>query len=62
MNKYMKWLPVTVTSGATVLTALFTPAFVMAHPVLFAVLNAVAQLLHAVLPSTTASNGGPKPV
>jgi hypothetical protein len=47
-----KWLPVIVTAGATILTALFSPSFITTHPVLFAVLNGLAQLLHAVLPST----------
>jgi hypothetical protein len=48
MNKY---LPVAVTVVATIAAAIFTPAFISAHPGLFAGLNAAAQLLHAALPS-----------
>jgi hypothetical protein len=49
-----KWLPVGVTVAITILTALFTPAFVVAHVTAFALFNAAAQVLHAVLPSTVA--------
>jgi hypothetical protein len=45
-----KYLPVAVTVVATIAAAIFTPAFISAHPALFAGLNAAAQLLHAALP------------
>jgi hypothetical protein len=47
-----KWIPLAVTLSITLLTAIFTPQFVAAHPTLFLVFNALAQVLHAVLPST----------
>jgi hypothetical protein len=53
-DKMLTWLPVILTMLTTMLTAIFTPTFVAAHLTLFAVLNALAQLLHAVLPSTVA--------
>ena len=43
--------PLLITLAGTIGAAVFTPAFVTAHPVAFAAVNAVAQLLHAVLPS-----------
>jgi hypothetical protein len=47
----LKYLPLAVTLIATVGAAIFTPAFVAAHPTVFIVLNALAQILHAALPS-----------
>ena len=43
--------PLLITLAGTVGAAIFTPAFIAAHPAAFACVNAVAQLLHAVLPS-----------
>lgn len=47
-----KYLPVITTIGSTLAAALAAPDFVSHHLPLFAILNAVAQLLHSVLPST----------
>lgn len=47
-----KWLPIAVTVLITLGTAVFTPAFLAAHPYVYAGLNAGAQVLHSVLPST----------
>lgn len=47
----LTWLPVIVTMLTTLGVAIFTPSFIMAHPMLFAVLNALAQLAHSILPS-----------
>jgi hypothetical protein len=47
-----KWLPVATTVAITIGTAVFSPQFVAAHPIIFAVGNALAMVLHAVLPST----------
>jgi hypothetical protein len=55
---FMKWLPLIVTSLSTILTAVFTPSFVTHHLILFAILNAAAQLLHSVLPSTLPAPAG----
>jgi hypothetical protein len=43
--------PLIITLAGTIGAAIFTPEFVGAHPVAFAAVNAVAQFLHAVLPS-----------
>jgi hypothetical protein len=51
MSKFTAWLPIIVTVAASVGAAIFTPAFIAAHPTAFAALNSVAMLLHAVLPS-----------
>jgi len=56
MNNFTKWLPILVTLCATVGAAVFTPAFISAHPVVFAVLNGIAMCLHAALPSVFTSN------
>jgi hypothetical protein len=48
----LKWIPVATTVTVTILTAIFSPAFIAAHPTAFALLNAAAQVLHSVLPST----------
>ena len=51
MNALMQYGPLIVTLAGTIGAALFTPAFIAAHPVTFAWVNAAAQLLHAMLPS-----------
>lgn len=43
--------PLIITLAGTIGAAIFTPAFIEAHPVAFAAVNAAAQFLHAVLPS-----------
>jgi hypothetical protein len=50
-NVMLEWLPVITTMAITLLTAILTPSFLAIHPVVFAVLNALAMLLHAILPS-----------
>jgi hypothetical protein len=55
-NSVTKWIPVVVTASTTVLTAVFSPTFITAHPLAFAVANGFAQLLHSVLPSTMSSS------
>ena len=51
MNLLKQYGPLVVTLAGTVGAAVFTPAFIAAHPMAFAWVNAAAQLLHAVLPS-----------
>ncbi|HTR24674.1 MAG TPA: hypothetical protein VMI10_11875 [Terriglobales bacterium] len=51
MDLLIKYGPVVITIAGTIGAAIFTPGFVLAHPVAFAWVNAVAQLLHAMLPS-----------
>jgi hypothetical protein len=51
MGVLIKYGPVVITIAATIGAAIFTPAFILAHPVAFAWVNALAQLLHAMLPS-----------
>lgn len=46
-----KYLPIIITLAGTLGVAIFTPSFIMAHPVAFAVVNGVAQVAHAILPS-----------
>ena len=43
--------PLLVTIAGTIGAAIFTPAYIAAHPMAFAWVNALAQLLHATLPS-----------
>jgi hypothetical protein len=43
--------PLVLTLAGTIGAAVFTPAFISAHAMAFAWVNAAAQLLHAVLPS-----------
>jgi len=43
--------PLVITLAGTIGAAIFTPAFIAAHPMAFAWVNAAAQFLHAVLPS-----------
>jgi len=51
MNLLKQYGPLVITLAGTIGAAVFTPAFIAAHPVAFAWVNAAAQLLHAVLPS-----------
>lgn len=51
MNFWKQYGPVVVTVAGTISVAILTPAFIAVHPVAFAVVNAAAQLLHAILPS-----------
>ena len=52
MNFVTKYGAVIVTLLVTLGAAIFTPSFIQAHPVVFAVLNMAAQVLHSVLPSS----------
>ena len=56
MNAVSRFIPLIVTLGGTLGAFFFTPAFVAAHPVVFVAVNAVAQVLHAVLPSVFGSS------
>jgi hypothetical protein len=51
MNLLTQYGPLVITLAGTIGAAIFTPAFIVAHPAAFAWANAAAQLLHAVLPS-----------
>ena len=51
MNFLKQYGPLIITLAGTIGAAIFTPAFIEAHPLAFSVVNAAAQLLHAVLPS-----------
>lgn len=51
MNFLQRYGPLLITLAGTVGAAVFTPAFIAAHPLAFAGVNMAAQLLHAVLPS-----------
>lgn len=51
MNLLVRYGPVVITIASTIGAAIFTPALILAHPMAFAWVNAVAQLLHAILPS-----------
>ncbi len=57
MNFVKQYGPVLITLAGTIGAAIFTPAFIAAHPLAFAWINAAAQLLHAVLPSIFELNG-----
>lgn len=46
-----KYIPLIVTVVGTLAAALALPAYVSAHPLIYGVLLAVAQILHAALPS-----------
>ena len=50
----VKYIPLIVTAAATIASAIQAPHFVAQHALLYAILNAVAQVLHAVLPSVVA--------
>jgi len=43
--------PLVCTVAGTIGAAFLSPAFIAAHPIVFAWAGAAAQLLHAVLPS-----------
>ncbi|MGH9641512.1 MAG: hypothetical protein ACRD3Q_03730 [Terriglobales bacterium] len=51
MNLLIKYGPVILTIAGTIGAAIFTPDFILAHPMAFAWVNAAAQLFHAILPS-----------
>lgn len=51
MNFLKQYGPLLITLAGTIGAAIFTPAFISAHPLAFAGVNAAAQFLHAVLPS-----------
>jgi hypothetical protein len=51
MNFLKQYGPLLITLAGTIGAAIFTPAFISAHPVAFSAVNAAAQFLHAVLPS-----------
>lgn len=51
MNLMKQYGPLIITLAGTIGAAVFTPAFIAAHPFAFAVVGGIAQLLHAVLPS-----------
>jgi hypothetical protein len=51
MNFLKQYGPLLITLAGTIGAAVFTPAFISAHPVAFCAVNAAAQFLHAVLPS-----------
>ena len=50
-----KYLPLLITVVASVAAAVGLPSLVAAHPVVFAVVNAAAMVLHAALPSVFGS-------
>ncbi len=51
INFIRQYGPLVITLAATIGAAVFTPAFIEAHPLAFAVVGGIAQLLHAALPS-----------
>jgi hypothetical protein len=51
MNVLIKYGPLALTIAGTMGAAMFTPVFILAHPIAFAWVTAVAQVLHAMLPS-----------
>ena len=51
MNLLVRYGPVLITVAGTIGAAIFTPAFILGHPMVFAWVNALAQLMHAILPS-----------
>jgi plastocyanin len=57
MNLIKQYGPLVLTLAGTIGAAVFTPAFIAAHPGTFAWLNAGAQFLHAVLPSIFETKG-----
>jgi hypothetical protein len=57
MNVLIQYGPLVITIAGTIGAAIFTPAFISAHPMAFAWVNAAAQFLHAVLPSIFATEG-----
>ena len=59
MDKMKQYGPLMITLAGTIGAAVFTPAFIAAHPFAFAVVGGIAQLLHAVLPSIFGSTQYP---
>jgi len=57
MNLLKQYGPLVCTLAGTIGAAIFTPSFIAAHAVAFAWVNAMAQLLHAVLPSIFQTEG-----
>jgi len=57
MNLLKQYVPLVCTLAGTIGAAIFTPSFIAAHAVAFAWVNAMAQLLHAVLPSIFQTEG-----
>lgn len=53
-----KYLPIALTVVASISAALALPSLVAAHPVVYAVLNAAAMVLHAALPSIFGAGSG----
>ncbi len=51
MNFTKQYGPLIITLAGTIGAAVFTPAFIAAHPFAFAAVGGIAQLLHAALPS-----------
>jgi hypothetical protein len=51
MNTIKQYGPLMITLAGTIGAAVFTPAFIGAHPFAFAAAGGIAQLLHAALPS-----------
>lgn len=60
MNFAKQYGPLLITLAGTIGAAVFTPAFIAAHPIAFAWVNAIAQLFHAVLPSIFGLNAQEK--
>ncbi|MGB9493064.1 MAG: hypothetical protein WCA92_21560 [Terriglobales bacterium] len=58
MNLLKQYGPLACTLAGTIGAAIFTPAFIGAHPAAFAFVNAAAQLLHSALPSIFVAKGG----
>ena len=57
MNVVKQYGPLVCTVAGTIGAAILTPAFIAAHPMAFAWVNAAAQLLHAMLPSIFGTEG-----
>lgn len=57
MNSLKQYSPLLITLAGTLGAAFLTPSFISTHPVAFAVVSVVAQLLHAVLPSIFETKG-----
>lgn len=57
MDFLKKYGAVIVTVVSTIAAAVFTPDFIAAHPQAFALLNVIAQVLHAALPSVFTGGG-----
>jgi hypothetical protein len=57
MSTLTKYFPLIITLAGTLGAAIFTPDFIAHHAAAFAAVNALAQVLHAALPSVF---GAPK--